>query len=155
MDTPSKVFAGAVRASGPLDRATGASDEARLAREAQEELSLVGMPRVNLLLVGSDGVVQQVLNTVLSSVDQPIDSWFPGEKLVLPPADQAGTIVLHEVGKLGIQEQIQMLEWLGRAMGRAQVVSTTSASLLPRVQAGAFIDTLYYRLNTICVDATA
>jgi hypothetical protein len=31
----------------------------------------------------------------------------------------------------------------------------TSASLLPRVQSGAFVDTLYYRLNTVCVDVTA
>jgi transcriptional regulator of acetoin/glycerol metabolism len=34
-------------------------------------------------------------------------------------------------------------------------VSTTPAPLLPRVESGKFIDTLYYRLNTVCVDATA
>ena len=33
--------------------------------------------------------------------------------------------------------------------------SQSSASLLPRVEAGVFTDTLYYRLNTVCVDVTA
>lgn len=155
METMSGVFAGATRAAGPLDRASQTSEALRLAREAQEELLLVGVPRVNLLLLGNDGVVQNVLDTFLQGADQPIASWFPGEALVLPPADRAGTVVLHEVGRLAIQDQIQVLEWLGQAMGRTQVVSTTSASLLPRVQAGAFIDTLYYRLNTVCVDVSA
>ncbi|MGH8638098.1 MAG: sigma 54-interacting transcriptional regulator, partial [Burkholderiales bacterium] len=102
-----------------------------------------------------DGIVQNVLDTFLQGASQPIASWFPGETLVLPAADRAGTVVLHEIGRLGIHDQIQVLEWLGQAMGRTQVVSTTSASLLPRVQAGAFIDTLYYRLNTVCVDVSA
>jgi Sigma-54 interaction domain len=155
METMSRVCAGATRAAGPLDRASLTSEESRLAQEAHEELLLVGMARVNFLLMGSGGIVQSVLDTFLSRASQPIDSWFPGETLVLPPVDRAGTMVLHEVGKLGIRDQIQMLEWLGQAMGRTQVVSTTSASLLPRVQAGAFIDTLYYRLNTVCVDVGA
>jgi DNA-binding NtrC family response regulator len=34
------------------------------------------------------------------------------------------------------------------------VVSTTSAPLLPRVEAGEFNATLFYRLNTVCVDVT-
>ena len=45
-----------------------------------------------------------------------------------------------------------LLRWLERATGRTQVVSTTSTSLLPRVQDGTFVDTLYYRLNTVCLD---
>jgi transcriptional regulator of acetoin/glycerol metabolism len=32
------------------------------------------------------------------------------------------------------------------------VISTSSVSLLPLVQSGAFSDDLYYRLNTIWVD---
>ena len=64
-------------------------------------------------------------------------------------------MVLNDVGALGLQDQIQLLEWLGSASGRTQVVSTTPAPLLPRVESGKFIDTLYYRLNTVLVDATS
>ena len=48
-----------------------------------------------------------------------------------------------------------LLDWLEAAAGRMQVVSTTPATLLPHVQAGAFIEQLYYRLNTVCVDMSA
>ena len=74
---------------------------------------------------------------------------------MLPPAERTGTMVLNDVGSLGLQDQIQLLEWLATACGRTQVVSTAPAPLLPQVQAGGFIDTLYYRLNTVCVDATS
>jgi len=47
-----------------------------------------------------------------------------------------------------------LLDWLDRAAGRTQVVSMTPASLWPRVQAGEFMDRLYYRLNTVCMDVT-
>jgi transcriptional regulator of acetoin/glycerol metabolism len=49
---------------------------------------------------------------------------------------------------------LDLLDWMEHADGRTQVVSTSSAALLPRVQCGAFIDTLYYRLTTVCVDVT-
>jgi transcriptional regulator of acetoin/glycerol metabolism len=63
-------------------------------------------------------------------------------------------MVLHDVGRLQPHEQLDLLAWLEQADGRTQVVSTSATPLLPRVQCGAFIDTLYYRLNTVCVDVT-
>jgi transcriptional regulator of acetoin/glycerol metabolism len=59
------------------------------------------------------------------------------------------------VGALPLDAQIHLLEWLAAAIGRIQVVCTTPAPLLPQVRAGAFIDTLYYRLNTVYVDVSA
>ena len=127
-------------------------DEIRKAQRAHEDLVMMGMPRVNLLLTGRDGVVSTVLRNLGPGLSKPIVSWSPGEPLALPTADAAGTMVLHDVGSLRIEDQIQLLEWLSRAMGRTQVVSTSAAPLLPRVRAGAFIDTLYYRLNTVCLE---
>ena len=114
----------------------------------------MGMPRVNVLLMGSLTVIEAVLQTLVKNLHTPVASWFPGQPLVLPPADRPGTFVLHEVGTLGLQDQIRLLEWLGLSMGRTQVVSTSSAPLLPMVEGGSFIDTLYYRLNMVYVDVT-
>ena len=139
------------RRGAEFHRVHPASD-ARLAHSACEELFLMGMPRLNVLLGGRDDVVRLVLRTLLSHAEKPIASWFPGEPFSPPPADWTGTLVLHEVGALGIREQIRLLEWSG--VGRAQVISSTPAPLLPRVTAGAFIDTLYYRLNTVYLDVT-
>jgi hypothetical protein len=121
----------------------------------QEMLRLVEMHRVNLLLMGRDDVVRPMVDALAARLHQPVGTWSPGEQLVLPPAERTGTMVLNDVGALAVQDQIQLLEWLGTAIGRTQVVSTSPAPLLPRVESGKFLDILYYRLNTFCVDATA
>jgi hypothetical protein len=120
-----------------------------------EALRLVEQHRVNLLLMGSNEIVQPMVESLAARFHQPVGTWSPGERLVLPPAERTGTMVLNDVGSLALQDQIQLLEWLATACGRTQVVSTTPSPLLPRVQAGGFIDTLYYRLNTVCVDTTS
>ena len=51
-------------------------------------------------------------------------------------------------------DQLRLLDWLERAKGRTQVVSTSSGPVLPRVHSGDFIERLYYRHNTVCVDVT-
>ena len=153
MEGPSQISYGGRRAL-PLDRGTTLPDYWRLARAAHVDLLLMGMPRVNLLLVAPEGVVRYVLESLLLNLREPIVHWSPGDRLDLSAVDRASTIILHDVGSLSPHQQLDLLEWLERADGHAQVVSTSATPLLPRVQCGAFIDTLYYRLNTVCVDVT-
>ena len=152
MENSSQVFGGTVQSAGPLPRGSNLPDHWRIARAAHVDLLLMGMPRVNLLLVAPEGVVRFVLESLLLDLQDPIATWRPGERLALPSHDEAGTLVLHEAGSLGPDDQLRLLDWLERAEGRTQVVSTSSTPLLPRVHAGGFVDTLYYRLNTVCVD---
>ena len=91
----------------------------------REALRLVEQHRVNLLLVGDDEIVQRLVESLSTRFHQPVGTWSPGEQLVLPPAERTGTMVLRDVGSLDLQDQIQLLEWLGTACGRTQVVSTT------------------------------
>ncbi len=130
-------------------------DQWRLARAAHVDLLLMGMPRINLLLIAPDGVVRHVLESLQLDLWDPVTRWSPGEPLTLPSPTRPGTMVLHDVHALTPAEQIDLVEWLVLAKGRTQVVSTTSTPLLPRVESGHFIDTLFYRLNTVCVDVTA
>jgi hypothetical protein len=155
MENPPQVFAGTTQAGGPLPHGSTLPDHWRMARAAHVDLLLMGMPRVNLLLIAPDGVVRVVLESLLLDLHEPIAQWRPGETLALPPVDNSGTLVLHEPGSLTPDDQLGLLDWLERADGRTQVVSTSSAPLLPRVHAGGFLDTLYYRLNTVCVDVTS
>jgi hypothetical protein len=156
MENPSSLVpglaAGARRASA--DAVPPLPEHWRLARAAHVDLLLMGMPRVNLLLVAPDAVVRYVLESLLLNLHEPVARWAPGQPLELPTHGLTGTMVLHDVGRLQPPEQLDLLEWLERGDGRTQVVSTSPAPLLPRVQCGAFIDTLYYRLNTVCVDVT-
>ena len=154
MKDPSKAYAGATQVGGPLDGVSQIS-EWRLAKAAHHDLRAMGMPRVNLLFIGKENVLRQVLETLFLDLRGPIFSWSPGEPLILPPAALIGTVILHDVGGLPIEDQRRLLKWIEHATGRTQVISTTSTSLLSQVQAGGFIDTLYYRLNTVCLDVTA
>ena len=58
---------------------------------------------------------------------------------MLPQPAQTGTLLLHNVGALSLHDQRYLIEWLERAAGRTQVVSTTPVPLLPLVQAGTFL----------------
>lgn len=153
MENPSLSVARHSR-STPLDSVSQLPEHWRLARAAHVDLLLMGMPRVNLLLIAPDAVVRYVLESLLLNLREPTTAWTPGEPLVLPTPHQMGTLVLHDVGNLPPDAQLDLLAWLEEADGNVQIVSATSTPLLPRVQCGAFVDTLYYRLNTVCVDVT-
>jgi hypothetical protein len=157
MENPSSFelgrIAGARRVPSP-DCVTALPEHWRLARAAHVDLLLMGMPRVNLLLIAPDAVVRYVLESLLLNLREPVVRCSPSQAWTLPPHGHAGTLVLHDVGRLKPHEQLDLLEWLEQAGGRTQVVSASPTPLLPRVQCGAFIDTLYYRLNTVCVDVT-
>jgi len=154
MEYLSNVLVGDARVANLFDSGSLARDW-RHARSAQVNLLLAGIPRVNVLLIGINGGVWSHLETLLPDLDEPITTWSPGQKLVLPPPTRTGTMILHDVGSLGHADQHRMLEWIELSGGRTQVISTASSALLPKVEKGAFDDTLYYRLNTICVDLTS
>jgi hypothetical protein len=115
----------------------------------------IGMRRVNVLLAGVDSMIGNILETMLTDLRTPIASWFPGEPLVLPPIARPGTLILHDVSSMNQEDQLRLLEWCEQAAGFTQIVSTAPTSLLALVRAGKFSDRLYYRLNTVFVDATA
>ena len=104
-----------------------------MARAAHVDLLLMGMPRVNLLLIAADGVVRYVIESLLLDLQEPIARRKAGERLTLPSPTDGGTLVLQDVGSLGADDQLRLLDWLERAEGRTQVVSTSSTPLLPRV----------------------
>jgi transcriptional regulator of acetoin/glycerol metabolism len=116
------------------------------------ELVEMGMPRVNLILVGPRSVTQDLLELLLPDLHSPIATWFPGERLVLPPQAHAGTMIFYDIGNLGHDDQLRLLDPLWSGRWQAQIISTSSTPLLPRVHAGTFDDTLYYRLNHVYMD---
>ena len=69
--------------------------------------------------------------------------------LVLPPADQVGTIILEDVGRLDRAAQMYLLGWLEGT--RTRVIGTSTVPLLGMVATGAFDRALYYRLNLVYV----
>jgi hypothetical protein len=70
------------------------------------------------------------------------------------PESGSGTLVVGDVSLLTIHQQRALCDWMDNRDRAVQVISITSTPLLPLVQAGRFLDRLFYRLNLISV-ATA
>ena len=152
MWNPSPVVALSMRADAPLDRASPPTPDRQLTRAADVVRSLTELPRVNLLLVGVGRDLRQALEARLLDLGEPLVTWSPGGQLSFPASTQMGTLILHDVDALSDADQRRLLEWLGPAGRCVRVISTTSAHLFPRIEAGAFSDHLYYRLNTVTLE---
>lgn len=128
----------------------------RLSDLLGDDSDLVRAARVNLLLVGPDDVTRDVVDALSPGFRQPVMVEHPGDPLVLAPIEQVETMILHDVGAFGLDDQRRLLEWLEGAGGLLpQVISTTSRPILPLINAGAFLDTLYYRLNSLYFEVAA
>ena len=109
---------------------------------------------VNVLLVGSDGLAEKILDALRPDFCQPIEVWRPASRLVLPPIGGAGTLILQDVGAMPRDDQRRLCDWLEVTAGRTRVVSTTRQALFPLLETGTFAETLYYRLNVLCFQLT-
>jgi hypothetical protein len=121
----------------------------QLPPQALEDLQLARRQRTNVLLVGVPPATRVVAEML--GIEEEVVTWRPGEPLDLPAPAIAGTVVLHEVERLTAAAQSTVLRWLDQTCGRTRVVSTTLEPLWPRVQTGMFSETLYYRLNVVCL----
>jgi hypothetical protein len=141
MENPTTDFADTTRLPGSMETFSQLPEDCRLARAAG----------VNILIVVPEEI-GGFAKLLMAELATPVVAWRPGERLMLPQPAQTGTLLLHNVGSLSLLDQRYLVEWLERAAGRTQVVSTTPVALLPLVQNGTFLARLYYRLNTVCVD---
>ena len=110
MGNPSKAFAGATPVAMPFAPESTRPEDWRHARAEYLSLLLIGMPRVNLLLIGVDGLIWNVLGTLLLDLHEPIATWCPGQPFVLPPAGRIGTLILHDVGALTSRQSASSAE---------------------------------------------
>jgi len=119
-----------------------------------EEWRVVRGARVNILLVDPDNLAAMVVDALWPDLCQPIVVWHSASGQALPPVGCAGTLILQDVDTLLRDDQRAMCDWLEVAAGRTRVVSTTRQPLFPLVEAGTFEESLYYRLNILCLEVT-
>jgi transcriptional regulator of aromatic amino acid metabolism len=79
----------------------------------------------------------------------------PGTLSLPEPSDRSlRTFLIGDVACLTPQQQFILWDWMNNRDRRIQVVSITSVPLLPLVEDGRFLDSLFYQLNIICVLTT-
>ena len=68
------------------------------------------------------------------------------------PHEFSGTLIFEHASTAPDEQQRSLLEWLSQGTRRVQVISTTETPLFALVQRGAFLDRLFYQLNTLYLD---
>jgi hypothetical protein len=118
-----------------------------------DDWDLVRDVRVNMLLHGPNETMLKAIAALRPNLLRPVVT-RAGRSRAAFTAPHRGTLVLAEVGALSLHNQHRLLAWLDADAGRTQVIATTSTSLLPLMDAGAFLEALYYRLNIVYLDLT-
>jgi hypothetical protein len=116
-----------------------------------DDISLFRGAHPHVLLIGSAASVDTALGRLLPHVRAPLSHWRPqaaGE----PLQETTGTLVIWDVDALDRTRQEQLLAWMESRGPEVQVVSIASRPLFPLVSSDDFLDALYYRLNTVCLD---
>src|SRR3954462_1038587 len=122
-------------------------------RGAQSLLSdetLAHFTEFNLLIMGADDIVARLVTSLWPYLLAPRVVRHRGEQLrLLSMSRPGGTILVHDADTLTRPEQDALQRWMNAGNNRSRVVSTTTHSLLPAMETGAFNDDLYYRLNVL------
>ena len=107
--------------------------------------------RPNLLLCGPAGAVDTTLATLWPSLQEPVYNWV-GDAGGSLPHEFSGTLIFEHASAAPDEQQRSLLEWLSERTRHVQVISTTEEPLFALVQRGAFLDRLFYQLNTLYLD---
>jgi len=115
-----------------------------------EVLTRLTRQHPNVLLVGPPAFTEAALKQIEPLVHHPVARWVPDGKRTIP----LGAFATLFVGRLDIadaEQQSHLCQWFDTHPGHVQVVSTAVTPLFPLIQAGTFLEALYYRLNHVCV----
>ena len=106
----------------------------------------------NLLVRGEKSAAAATVVALTADFPPPLLTWIPAAENGLPALD-CETLVIHDVDGLDLAKQRVLLTWLEHRTSRVRVITTATRDLFTLVQMGVFLDELYYRLNTIVIDA--
>ncbi len=115
------------------------------------DLEAIRRVRPNLLLCGPSAALDTTLATLRPSFQQPVYHWTSHGRESLPH-EVAGTLIFEHASSAPGHQQRLLLAWLRKRKSRVQVISTTEEPLFALVQRGAFLDSLFYQLNTLYLD---
>lgn len=114
---------------------------------------LVFSAQVNVLLLGKSRTTATLIDEMRPHLVEPVVSVRGGDSPDLNSLPSVGTVVLCDLDELMSADQLALSAWLSES-NRTRVISTSQVSLVPLIDAGMFSDSLYYRLNILCLDMT-
>jgi hypothetical protein len=106
----------------------------------------------NMLIVATEKAREGVTEQMAASCRPPVHMCRVPGPLYLPAA--CGTLVISDLAMLEMNQQLALYDWISRHHP-SRVLSITSADVPALIQDGLFLAGLYYRLNTVRIDARA
>ena len=115
---------------------------------------VVRTSHANMLVSGPREATRAFMAAVTPHLHEPVCEGSTCD--ALPTAPPAGTLVLRDVDELDCEQQQRLLRWLDEPQNdHMQVISLTARRLYELVQAGTFLEQLYYRLNVTQFEVSA
>ena len=150
MAYPSRLLSHKRPETSPRDAGKRGPDETVDWASVEDDLEIVRRTNANLLVIGPESMVMDVISRVIAHLPANIVSpceagRLPLSLLLLPP----GAVVFRDIQELDADGQALLFDWLESGSAGRQIICTASPFLLPLVHAGAFDLRLFYRLNTV------
>jgi hypothetical protein len=122
---------------------------ARQPGEAALEWRILTTAHPNVLVVGTAAAIEDSVAALMPFLARPVCDWTGETRR--RSSREVKTLLIREPGALAPDEQRAVCAWLDEQAlsAKTQVVSTTTVPLFPLVEAGLFIEALYYKLNTL------
>jgi hypothetical protein len=106
--------------------------------------------QLNVLCLGTTKQASDFIAGLLPSLAEPIVLFDAADSLQL--REPIGTLILANATEMSMAQQVDLLARLEDSLQRTRLITTVGRPLFPEVEAGRFLDALYYRLNTILLD---
>ena len=123
-----------------------------LAGDLAADWDLVPTSAVNVLLIGESVSTGAFVDAMRPHLVDPLVNINCQDGLVLSSVPSRGTVIFSDLDTLALSDQQRLNAWLAQAGDRPRVISTSRVSLVPMIDAGMFIESLYYRLNILGFD---
>ena len=147
---PSRFMVGPHRTTFKTPTQVAVGTELRLPRD----WDLLLIAPVNVLLIGDSLTTSACVDAMRPHLVEPLVHTNCRDGSVLSSVPSRGTVMFSDLDELVLADQQRLNDWLAHDDHRPRVISTSRASLFPMIEAGMFIESLYYRLNTLCLDLT-
>ena len=108
----------------------------------------------NVMVAGADAAVKAFLGALTPYLQSPVLECSAFDVLSPESLRIDGTVILRDVERLDLGQQEALVRSLDEARDHVQIVAVTALPIYPLVEAGTFLDRLYYRLNVLNVVLT-
>jgi hypothetical protein len=115
-----------------------------------DEWSIFQGAHPHVLLVGPGASAKAAIVRLLPYLRAPVVHWHPGA-VAEPTQPAKGALVIWDVDTLDRIQQRLLLAWMDSHAADVQVISVGERPVFPLVLREKFLDTLYYRLNMVCL----